>query len=118
MLVQELPRFVNGRSQRIPGLAVVPCLSFRRLPNAHFSLHDVPKDCHAVPLLAGQRLLPPNLTLRPRIRLLAPRPRSASIPALRAVGCCTRWLSTGGRRRFEDDSANPRTSTGCASPES
>ncbi len=42
MLVQELPSFVNGPSQGIPGFAEIPCLSFRRLPKAHFRLHDVP----------------------------------------------------------------------------
>jgi hypothetical protein len=86
MLVQEPPRFADGRPQSTPGFAVLPCLSFRRLPNADVRLYDVPKDCHAVPLLAGQRLSPSqSRALRPRILLPAPRAGSAPIAAVRAV---------------------------------
>ena len=60
MAVQELLSIVNGRPEDIPSFAVVPCLAFRRLPNAHVGLHDALKDRHAVAMLAGQRPLPPT----------------------------------------------------------
>ncbi len=89
MLVQELPGLVNGRSQGIPGFAVIPSLSFRRLPKAPLRLHDVAKDCHAFSLLAGQRLLLPSLALQPRIRLLAPCPVLNRPKLPRFVRCLT-----------------------------
>jgi hypothetical protein len=60
MAVQELLSIVNGRPEDIPSFAVVPCLAFRRLPNARVGLHDALKDRHAVAMLAGQRPLPPT----------------------------------------------------------